>query len=191
MNKTRLEAYSDAVIAIIITIMVLELKAPHGHSYEALRDLIPAFMSYVLSFCYIAIYWNNHHHLFQAVKHVQGPALWANHHLLFWLSLFPFATAWLGENGLGREQCLVYGIVLIGAAIAYSILTKVLLKHHEADSTLAKAIGRDLKGKLSVALYALGVALAFVSPMTSCALYVFVALVWVIPDKRIEKVLAK
>ena len=187
MTKTRLEAFSDGVLAIVITIMVLELKVPHGAGFEALKPMIPLFLSYVLSFCYVGIYWNNHHHLFQAVKAVRGGELWANLHLLFWLSLFPFATAWMGERNFGKEQCFAYGIVLIGAAIAYKILVNVLLKHHEIDSPLRQAIGEDRKGNLSVLLYAVGVGLSFVSPLASCAVYAAVALMWVIPDTRIER----
>lgn len=187
MTKTRLEAFSDGVLAIVITIMVLELKVPHGESFEALKPLVPLVLSYVLSFCYIGIYWANHHHLFQVVRTVRGDVLWANLHLLFWLSLFPFATAWLGEHSFGKVQCFTYGVVLIGAAAAYKILVVLLLKHHDPNSTLARALGKDTKGNLSLILYATGVALSFYAPIASCGLYVLVALLWVIPDTRIER----
>jgi len=189
MPKGRLEAFSDGVMAIIITIMVLELKAPHQPDLAALRDLIPAFLSYVLSFIYVGIYWNNHHHLFQVVKHVNGSTLWANMHLLFWLSVFPFATAWISENHFEALPVAFYGVVLLLAAVAYFILTRVLVWHHEKDSTLAKALGRDRKGKLSLIIYTAAVPLAFVNPWLAFALYILVAVMWVVPDRRIEKVL--
>lgn len=189
MQKGRLEAFSDGVIAIIITIMVLELKVPHEPSWTALHPLIPVFLSYVLSFVYVGIYWNNHHHLLQAVRHVNGSILWANLHLLFWLSLFPFATAWMGENHFAALPVALYGIVLLLAAIAYFILTRILIAHHGTDSTLASAIGRDSKGKISMVIYAIAVILAFVAPWVACLLYVSVAVLWLIPDRRIEKTL--
>ena len=190
MPKGRLEAFSDGVMAIIITIMVLELKAPHQPDLAAMRALIPAFLSYVLSFIYVGIYWNNHHHLFQVVKHVNGSTLWANLHLLFWLSIFPFATAWMGENHYEAVPVAFYGVVLLLAAVAYYMLTRILLWHHEQDSTLAKALGRDRKGKLSLIIYAGAVPLAFVNPWLAFALYILVAVIWLIPDRRIEKVLS-
>ena len=190
MPKGRLEAFSDGVKAIIITIMVLELKAPHQPDLAAMRALIPAFLSYVLSFIYVGIYWNNHHHLFQVVKHVNGSTLWANLHLLFWLSVFPFATAWMGENHFEAVPVAFYGVVLLLAAVAYYMLTRTLLWHHEQDSTLAKALGRDRKGKLSLIIYAGAVPLAFVNPWLAFALYILVAVIWLVPDRRIEKVLS-
>lgn len=187
MHKGRLEAFSDGVLAIILTIMVLELKVPHGEGVEALRPLLPVFLSYVLSFVHIAIYWNNHHHLFQAVRLVNGPILWANLHLLFWLSLLPFATAWVGENHFQSAPLSLYGVVLLMAGIAYFVLTRALLAQHDWDSVLAHAIGRDLKGNLSVVAYVVAVPLAFFAPWMAGAIYVGVALVWIIPDRRIEK----
>jgi uncharacterized membrane protein len=189
MEKDRLEAFSDGVIAIIITIMVLELKVPHEANWAALRPLIPVFLSYVLSFIYVGIYWHNHHHLLQAVRQVNGPILWANSHLLFWLSLFPFATAWMGENNFAAVPVALYGMVVLLAAIAYFILTRVLIAHHGKDSTLAAAIGRDTKGKISVVIYAIAVVLALVVPWFACLLYVLVAILWLIPDRRIERTL--
>ena len=189
MGKGRLEAFSDGVIAIIITIMVLEMKVPHGADLAALRPLIAIFLSYVLSFVNVGIYWNNHHHLLQAVRHVDGRTLWANLHLLFWLSLFPFATAWMGENHFAALPVALYGVVLLLAAIAYFILTRILISYHGKDSALATALGRDLKGKISVVIYAIAIPLAFVKPWFACALYVLVAVMWLIPDRRIEKTL--
>ena len=189
MFKGRLEAFSDGVIAIIITIMVLELKRPQGSDLVALLPLIPTFLSYVLSFVYVGIYWNNHHHLFQAVRHVNGATLWANLHLLFWLSLFPFATAWMGENHFAALPVALYGVVLLLAAIAYFALTRTLILYHGQNSTLANALGRDLKGKLSVLIYAVAIPLAFVIPLLACALYILVAVMWLVPDRRIEKTL--
>lgn len=191
MSKGRLEAFSDGVIAIIITIMVLELKATHGTDVAALRPLIPVFLSYVLSFIFVAIYWNNHHHLFQVVRHINGRILWANIHLLFWLSLVPFVTASMGENRFAPLPVALYGLVLLLAACAYFILTRALLAHPGNESLLAKALGRDVKGKVSVVIYGLAVALAFVQSWIACALYVVVALMWLIPDRRIEKVIAR
>jgi uncharacterized membrane protein len=190
MPKSRLEAFSDGVIAIIITIMVLEMKVPHGADLRALAPVLPVFLCYVLSFVYVGIYWNNHHHLFQAVKHIKGSVLWANLHLLFWLSLFPFVTGWMGENHFATWPVAIYGGVLIMAAIAYSILVRILLAEHGADSVLARAIGSDAKGSLSVVLYVVGIALAFFNPWLGIALYALVALLWLIPDRRIEKTFA-
>lgn len=190
MSKGRLEAFSDAVIAIIITIMVLELRVPHEANLAALRPLIPVFLSYVLSFIYLGIYWNNHHHLLQASRHVSGLVLWANLHLLFWLSLIPSVTAWAGENFFTALPVAFYGTVLLFSAIAYYLLTRTLIACHGQDSTLAVALGRDLKGKISVTIYALAIPLAFVSPELACLLYVLVAIMWLIPDRRIERVLA-
>lgn len=187
MGKGRLEAFSDGVIAIIITIMVLEMKVPHGAALVALRPLLPIFLSYVLSFIYVGIYWNNHHHLLQAVRQVNGRTLWANLHLLFWLSLFPFATAWMGENHFATVPVALYGLVLLLAALAYFILTRTLISEHGQDSALAMALGRDFKGKVSVGIYAVAIPLAFVKPWLACALYVLVAVIWLIPDRRIEK----
>jgi uncharacterized membrane protein len=191
VTKGRLEAFSDAVIAILITIMVLELKVPHGSDWAAIRPMAPVFLSYVLSFVFLAIYWNNHHHMLHATTHVNGRILWANTHLLFWLSLVPFATAWMGESAMGEAHLAslptaVYGIVLILAAIAYVILEKTLVSHHGPESTLAEAIGSELKGQLSLVLYILGIGLAFVQPIASAAIYALVAGMWLIPDRRIE-----
>jgi uncharacterized membrane protein len=187
MSKNRLEAFSDGVLAIIITIMVLELKVPHGTSFEDLLPLAPVFLSYVLSFIYVGIYWNNHHHVFQAVKKVNGRILWANMHLLFWLSLTPFVTAWAGENHFAQVPVALYGVVLFMAAISYTILMRALISHHGRDWILASAIGRDVKGWLSLLLYACAIAVAFVSPAISGLLYATVAGIWFVPDSRIEK----
>jgi uncharacterized membrane protein len=187
MNKGRLEAFSDGVLAIIITIMVLELKVPHGAGFDDLRPLIPKFLSYVLSFVYVGIYWNNHHHLLHTVKNVSGGILWANLHLLFWLSLIPFATAWVGENHFAHLPMALYGVVLLLAAIAYTILQVQIVKKHGADSLLSTAIGKDVKGKLSLILYSIAVPSAFISQWIAGAIYVFVALMWLVPDKRIER----
>lgn len=187
MNKNRLEAFSDGVIAIIITIMVLELKVPHAADWAALRPIIPVFLSYVLSFIYVGIYWNNHHHLLQAVRHINGYVLWANLHLLFWLSLIPFVTAWMGENHLAAVPVALYGIVLFFAAIAYFILTRVLISHHGKNSSLAIALGRDFKGKISMIFYAVAIVISFINSWFACALYVMVAVMWLIPDRRLEK----
>ena len=191
MGKGRLEAFSDGVLAIIITIMVLELKVPHKADLSGLRPLIPVFLSYVLSFVYIGIYWNNHHHLFQAVHSVKGSVLWANLHLLFWLSLFPFMTGWMGENAFAAIPVAVYGVVLMFAAIAYLILTRVLIASHGKESALGTAIKEDFKGKLSVILYAVAIPLAFVNAWVACLLYTVVAILWLIPDRRIEKTLVQ
>lgn len=190
MNKNRLEAFSDGVLAIIITIMVLELKIPHGNpDISALLPLWPAFLAYVLSFIYIGIYWNNHHHLFQLVKQVNGPILWANSLLLFWLSLFPFVTAWSGENHFSEASVAVYGVVLFMAAISYFILTRALLGKHGKDSDLARALGNDFKGKISALLYAAAIPIAFYFAYVSLAIYALVALIWIVPDRRVEKML--
>ena len=186
MQKNRLEAFSDGVLAIIITIMVLELKVPHDPTIDALRGLAPAFSSYILSFVYVGIYWNNHHHLFHAVTRVSGPVLWANLHLLFWLSLVPFASGWMGENHFDHLPVLLYGAVLLMSGVAYFVLSRALISHQGADSALAVALGRDRKGKLSVAFYLLAIALSFVDTRLSLGLYVLVALMWVKPDQRIE-----
>ncbi len=187
MGKGRLEAFSDGVIAIIITIMVLELRAPHGADLQALQPLIPVLLSYVLSFVYVGIYWSNHHHMLQAADRVTGGILWANLHLLFWLSLIPFTTAWLGENGVAAWPTAMYGIVLFMCGLAYLVLETTIIAHHGPTSRLAVAVGRDAKGKMSLALYATAVGLAFVQPRLAAALYVTVALMWLIPDRRIER----
>lgn len=187
MNKNRLEAFSDGVIAIIITIMVLELKVPHGHELSELNGLIPVFISYVLSFIYVGIYWNNHHHMFHAVQKVTGPIMWANLHLLFWLSIIPFVTAWAGENHFAPTPVLLYGIVLFMCAIAYFILSHVIINHHGKESAIAKAFGSDLKGKISTALYLTAVLVALPMPVLACAIYILVAIIWLVPDTRMEK----
>jgi len=187
MKKGRLEAFSDGVIAIIITIMVLELHVPHGEHIEDLVPLLPVFFSYVLSFVYVGVYWNNHHHMIYAAKSINGAILWANLHLLFWLSLIPFATAWMGENHFSRWPVILYGAVLIMNGIAYTILCRLLIRQAGEGSTLALALGRDWKGKLSVVVYFLAIALAFINPWISFSLYVLVAMMWFIPDRRIER----
>lgn len=189
MGKGRLEAFSDGVIAIIITIMVLELKVPHNAELSALWELGPIFLSYVLSFAYVGIYWNNHHHLFHAVKHVSGGLLWANLHLLFWLSLFPFTTGWMGENHFATWPVIIYGVNLMLAALAYTILVRIIIRVEGRDSVVSKAIGSDFKGNVSLAAYAAAILLAFYNPWISGALFVAVALIWFIPDRRIEKVI--
>ena len=186
MNSTRLEAFSDAVIAILMTIMVLELKIPHGTDFESLSPLLPIFLTYVLSFVYLGIYWNNHHHMLQATRSVNGKVLWANMHLLFWLSLVPFVTGWMGENHFAPLPTAVYGVVLLCSAIAYTILQTTLVRHHGENELLAAAIGNDLKGKISIAMYVVAIGAAFIHQWISHALYVAVALMWLIPDKRIE-----
>ncbi len=191
MSKGRLEAFSDGVIAIIITIMVLELRVPEGGDWQALVPLIPVFLSYVLSFVFVGIYWNNHHHLFQAVKQVNGAVLWANLHLLFWLSLVPFVTAWMGENEFAAWPVALYGIVLFAAGFAYYLLTNALVAHHGQDSELAQILSQNAKERASILLYALAIPLAFVSSWISGGLYVLVAIIWLIPDRRIEKKLVK
>ena len=191
MGKGRLEAFSDGVIAVIITIMVLEMKVPHDADPKALAPLLPVFLTYVLSFVFVAIYWNNHHHLVHAVHHVNGATLWANMHLLFWLSLVPFVTGWMNENHFAPITVAAYGVVLMCAGIAYFILTRVLLRSHGADSLLAKALGNDLKGKISVLIYLAAIPLAFAHILISCALYVVVAAIWLYPDRRFERLLQK
>lgn len=187
MKTNRLEAFSDGVLAIIITIMVLELKVPEETDFHSLVPKIPNFLSYLFSFIYLGIYWNNHHHLLQATEKINGKILWANLHLLLWLSLIPFTTAWLGENFEATAPVSLYGIVLLMSAIAYFILQKLIVRHHENDFVLRKAIGKDLKGKFSVIIYVTGIALSFYSSLAAIACYVIVAIIWVIPDKRIEK----
>lgn len=191
MGKNRLEAFSDGVLAIIITIMVLELKPPRDAQFAALQALVPDFLSYVLSFTYVGIYWNNHHHLCHTIRSVSAGILWANLHLLFWLSLFPFATAWMGEQHIESAPTAVYGCVLLMAAIAYYILQHAIIAHEGRDSLLAAAVARDWKGKLSPAIYLAAIPLAFLSPWISSALYTFVALLWLVPDRRIERALVK
>lgn len=190
MHKGRLEAFSDGVIAILITIMVLELKVPHGSDISALRPLVPVFLSYVLSFIYLGIYWNNHHHLIQAARIVSGSVLWSNLHLLFWLSLIPFVTAWMAEENFHSIPVALYGIVLVMAAVGYFILSRALVAKHGNDSALAKAIGNDGKGKISVLIYASAIILAFWSTAAALSLYVLVAVMWLVPDRRIERALS-
>jgi uncharacterized membrane protein len=187
MSKGRLEAFSDGVIAIIITIMVLELKVPHDATWKALVPVAPVFLSYLLSFVFLGIYWSNHHHLLQVVEHVNGKVLWANLHLLFWLSLTPFVTGWMGENNFAAVPAALYGVVLFFAAIAYFILARSLLSIHAPDSVLATALGADFKGKISMVIYLVAIPLAFVRSWLACALYILVAVMWLVPDRRIEK----
>jgi uncharacterized membrane protein len=189
MEKGRLEAFSDAVIAIVMTIMVLELKVPHEATWSALRPLVPVFFSYTVSFLMIGIYWNNHHHLLQATQYVNGRVLWANLHLLFWISLIPFVTGWTGENNFAALPVAFYGVVLLFSGIAYFVLTKTLVAHHGKDSTLAIAMGKDLKGQISLFIYAIGIGVAFLSPWIAFMLYILVAIIWLIPDRRIERTL--
>jgi uncharacterized membrane protein len=191
MGKTRLEAFSDGVIAIIITIMVLELKVPHGSSLADLKPLLPVFLSYVLSFANVGIYWNNHHHLLHTVRHVSGPMLWANLHLLFWLSLMPFTTAWMGENHFESMPTALYGFVLLMCGFAYTILQRTIIRKHGQESELARALGRDRKGKISLVAYIAAIPLAFVNEWIAYALIVAVALMWFVPDRRIEKAIAE
>jgi uncharacterized membrane protein len=191
MGKGRLEAFSDGVIAIIITIMVLEMKVPHDASLSALTPLLPVFLSYVLSFVYIGIYWNNHHHMLHATRDVSGGILWANLHLLFWLSLVPFVTGWMGENGFAPAPTALYGLVLLLAALAYYILQRTIVARMGPDSVLQRALGSDLKGKISPWLYVVAIPLAFLHPGISGALYALVALIWLVPDRRIERVLGQ
>tara|TARA_R110002167_G_scaffold36686_18_gene115908 strand:- start:2529 stop:3128 length:600 start_codon:yes stop_codon:yes gene_type:complete len=188
MNKGRLEAFSDGVLAIVITIMVLEIKVPHGAALSDLQPLIPVFLSYVLSFIYLGIYWNNHHHMLHTVNKVTGRLLWANLHLLFWLSLIPFATGWMGENSFSAVPMALYGLILLMGAIAYFILQKVIIKNHGKDGILAKAVGKDIKGKISPVLYGLAIASTWYNPAIAGAIYILVALIWLIPDKRIEHI---
>ncbi|MBI1352682.1 MAG: DUF1211 domain-containing protein [Actinomycetales bacterium] len=187
MGKGRLEAFSDAVIAIIMTIMVLELRPPEGTDWAALQPLIPVALTYALSFVYLGIYWNNHHHLLQAATRVNGPVLWANLNLLFWLSLFPFATGWMGDNHAATVPTIAYGLVLLLAAFAYYILTRTIIRAGGPDSRLAEALGSDLKGKASPVIYAVAIGLALVNPVISVVLYVLVAAIWLVPDRRIER----
>jgi uncharacterized membrane protein len=189
MGKGRLEAFSDGVIAIIITIMVLEMKAPHGDSLESLLPLVPVFMSYVLSFVYVGIYWNNHHHMLQASRNISGSVLWANLHLLFWLSLFPFATGWMGENHFSSIPSALYGVVLLMAAIAYWVLQQTIIASEGPDSVLKSALGGDWKGKLSPLLYLLAIASTFLVQWLAQAIYILAALIWLVPDRRIEHAL--
>lgn len=190
MHKTRLEAFSDGVLAIILTIMVLELKVPHGDSFAALRPLLPVFLSYVLSFVYVGIYWNNHHHLLSSARQINGSVLWPNLHLLFWLSLIPVSTGWMGENHFAPATLAVYGGILLGSAVAYYLLqNRLITLNGGPDSPLAHAVGRDWKGKLSPVFYLLGIASSFVLPGLAGAIYVAVALLWLVPDRRIERTL--
>jgi uncharacterized membrane protein len=186
-----MEAFSDGVIAIIIIVMVLEMRAPHGTNLAALRPLVPVFLSYLLSFVFLGIYWSNHHHLLQAAEHVNGPVLWANLHLLFWLSLTPFVTNWMGENQFAAWPVALYGVVLLCAAIAYFILVRTLLSLHGPRSLLATALGSDFKGKISMVIYLVAIPFAFVRSWLACALYVLVAIMWLVPDRRIEKTVMK
>jgi TMEM175 potassium channel family protein len=191
MKKGRLEAFSDGVIAIIITIMVLELKIPHGADWEALRSIVPVFLTYLLSFVYLGIYWNNHHHMLYVTDRINGKILWANMHLLFWLSLVPFVTGWMGENHFAPLPTAVYGVVLLAAAIAYYILQKLIIAQQGLGSKLKAAVGNDIKGKLSPLIYILAIPLAFVNQWISDGLYVLVALMWLVPDRRIESKLTE
>ena len=190
MGKNRMEAFSDGVLAIIITIMVLEMKVPHGVDLAALQPLLPVFFSYVLSFVYLAIYWNNHHHMLHVTEHVSGAILWANLHLLFWLSLFPFVTGWMGENHFATMPTALYGVVLFMAAVAYFILQQTIIARHGRESVLARAVGRDLKGRLSPVLYVIAIVSALFLPSVAQGLYVLVAAMWLVPDRRIERALA-
>ena len=189
MTKGRMEAFSDGVIAIIITIMVLELKVPHGVRLQDLAPVLPTFLSYVLSFVYVGIYWNNHHHMLHVVRTVNGPMLWANLHMLFWLSVVPFVSAWMGENHLSTWPVVLYGGVLLMNACAYTLLTTLAIQHEGPDSDLAQAVGSDFKGKVSLVIYVVAIAAAFFAPLVSIALYVTVAAMWFIPDRRVERVL--
>jgi uncharacterized membrane protein len=191
MNKGRVEAFSDGVIAILITIMVLELRPPHEATLASMRPLVTTFLCYLLSFIFLGIYWNNHHHMLQATRRVDGRVLWANLHLLFWLSLVPFVTAWMGENHLAALPVATYGAVLLASAIAYFILARLLVAINGKDSPLAVAFGTDTKGKVSPLIYAVAIPLAFVAPWLSCALYVAVAIIWLVPDRRIERTLER
>ena len=190
MSKNRMEAFSDGVLAIIITIMVLELKVPHGTNLESLIPIIPVLLSYILSFVFLAIYWNNHHHLCQAIEKVNGAILWANIHLLFWLSLIPFVTGWMGENHFAPLPVALYGVVLLFDAIAYFILTLTLKSHHDENSKLVQALGSDFKGKISVVIYIIAIPLAFVQSILAASLYIVVPLMWLIPDKRFERIIS-
>jgi uncharacterized membrane protein len=187
VGKSRLEAFSDGVLAIVITIMVLELKVPHETTWDSLVPVMPVFFSYVLSFVYVGIYWNNHHHMLHTVTHVTGTVLWANLHLLFWLSLFPFVTSWVGENNLAAVPSALYGVVLLAAACAYYVLQQVIIASHGEESTLKRAVGRDWKGKLSPIIYVCGIASTAFSPALAQAIYVSGAIIWLVPDRRIER----
>ena len=190
MSTSRMEAFSDGVLAIVITVMVLELPVPHGTTWAALHDALPVLLSYVLSFVYIGIYWSNHHHMFQLVRRIDGTVLWANLHLLFWLSLYPFTTAWMDETELARTPLIVYGVNLLAAAVAYYVLQLAIFRAERPDSLLKDAVGRDLKGKLSPVLYLAGIASAFVASWLAVAFYVVVALIWLVPDRRMESYVA-
>jgi len=191
MHKGRLEAFSDGLLAIIITIMVLELRAPqHANQFSDLKPLLPVFLTYLMSFVYVGIYWNNHHHMLQVTQHVTGAVLWANLHLLFWLSLVPFVTGWLGENEVAQAPVVLYGFVLLMSGAAYTILQAAILRVPDGNQILAQAIGRDRKGKASVISYVVAIAASFYDPRISCAIYVGVALMWLVPDRRIERVIA-
>jgi uncharacterized membrane protein len=191
LTKNRMEAFSDGVLAVIITIMVLEMRAPRSADVHALHPLIPVFLSYVMSYLFLGIYWSNHHHLLQAVRSITGPILWANLHLLFWLSLTPFVTNWMGETHFATWPAAIYGFVLLGAGVAYYILARALVLHHGSDSALAVALGSDFKGRISIVIYIAAIALAFLAPWISGLLYAAVALMWLIPDRRIEHVLVE
>ncbi len=191
MKKGRLEAFSDGVVAIIITIMVLELHVPHGDSISAMIPVLPALLSYVLSFVYVGIYWNNHHHMIYLVERINGAVLWANLNLLFWLSLIPFVTTWMGDNHFSKWPVILYGAVLIMNAISYTILANLLIRQNGPDSALAQALGKDWKGKISLVIYALGIGMAFLNPTIAISLYVLVAVIWFIPDPRIEEKIKK
>ncbi len=189
MHKGRLEAFSDGVIAIIITIMVLELKVPHGAELSAITPLLPVFLSYVLSFVFVGIYWNNHHHMLQVAQKVSGPTLWANLHLLFWLSLIPFVSGWMGENNFATVPVALYGVVLLMCGVAYYILAQTLIGVHDKTSAFAKALGSDFKGKISLVFYLIAIPSAFVAPFVAYTMYILVALMWLVPDRRFEKAL--
>jgi len=189
MGKGRLEAFSDGVIAVILTIMVLELKVPHGAEVAALLPLVPVFLSYLLSFIYVGIYWNNHHHMLHAIQHIDGRAMWANMHLLFWLSLIPFVTGWANENQYAAVPVALYGFVLLMSAVSFTLLERVLIAQHDEGSLLARAVGKDVKGMVSIVLYVTAIAASFFSPWVACAIYVIVAGMWFIPDRRIERVM--
>jgi uncharacterized membrane protein len=190
MSTGRMEAFSDGVIAILITVMVLELPKPHGVTWSALDDSLPVLLAYVLSFVYLGIYWNNHHHMLQATRRVSGGILWANLHLLFWLSLVPFTTSWLGENDLSTVPAAAYGINLLAAAVAYYVLERMIIRDQGPQSVLAAAVGRDLKGKASPVLYVIGIGLAFLTPVLAVLVYVVVALIWLVPDRRVERTIS-
>ena len=191
MGTERVQAFSDGVLAIIITVMLLEMKIPHGDDLNSLKPILPVFLSYILSFIYIGIYWTNHHHMLYSVKHVNGAVLWANNHLLFWLSLVPFASGWMGENEFTKWPIIIYGIILTMAGVAYYILSQLLIKLHGKNSTLAIAVGKDKKGIISVVIYIIAIAAAFFNPSLSLILYACVAAMWLIPDRRIEKRIVK